>query len=580
MILISIEPSTSTPTVIYVDDEPGGSPSEDYTTIQAAVDAANPEDTVFVYAGIYNEDVEITKSIRLEGEDKINTIIIGSPGGGSIYAHNADNIVIKNFTVRDGGTGISLANSNHSYIGNNQAIYNQYGIALNLVNDTVVENNNASNNTNYHGIYLYQSTNITIENNLCIDNKGDGIWLRGNSIYNVITENNLTRNEKGIKLSENSDYNKIFTNVIEFNNGSSPAASGLSIYASFGNFIYNNIILNNKYGLIWRDEVPSSYPNEISNCTIKDSLIEDITIKNTYGTLLNTTFEKNSITYLDVSSILNVKWFLHINIVDYLGNPIQDANVKIEDNINGSYNQTYITNSGGYVHWIPITEYIEQDTSGDTIGEKTYFTPHRIVVWNDTLVGYAYPEPFINESKTINIILYNGTLVEMEDNNWNMISIPRIQSDTNLDVVLQSIEGRYNSVQWYDASDINDNWKHYCNSKPPFMNDLRKLNHTMGLWIDIIDPEGTTLVIYGDKLTVNQTIPLNLGWNFVGFPSSNNKLISDSLNGIFYGNDVDAIWSYNSTTHEWIELGPSDYFEVGHGYWIHSKVEEIWEIPV
>ncbi len=54
-------------------------------------------------------------------------------------------------------------------------------------------------------------------------------------------------------------------------------------------------------------------------------------------------------------------------------------------------------------------------------------------------MGYAYPEPFINESKTINITLYNGTLVEMENNNWNMISIPRIQSDTNLDIVLQSI---------------------------------------------------------------------------------------------------------------------------------------------
>ena len=36
-------------TTIYVDDDGGA----DYTTIQAAIDAANSGDTVYVYSGIY-----------------------------------------------------------------------------------------------------------------------------------------------------------------------------------------------------------------------------------------------------------------------------------------------------------------------------------------------------------------------------------------------------------------------------------------------------------------------------------------------------------------------------------------------
>jgi hypothetical protein len=186
----------------------------------------------------------------------------------------------------------------------------------------------------------------------------------------------------------------------------------------------------------------------------------------------------------------------------------------------------------------------------------------------------------MNESKTINIILYNGTLLNLE-NGWNLVSLPRIQSDTNLQTVLQSIEGRYDSVQWYNINDSNDHWKHYHISKPSYMNDLGKLNHTIGFWLHITDFQGTTLVVFGEELIAEQNITLYPGWNLVGYPSKSNKTRDVALDNLFYGADVDSIWTYNATIQKWVELDDTeDYFEVGKGYWVHSKVTDVWNVPL
>ena len=31
---------------------------------------------------------------------------------------------------------------------------------------------------------------------------------------------------------------------------------------------------------------------------------------------------------------------------------------------------------------------------------------------------------------------------------------------------------------------------------------------------------------------------------------------------------------------KWEKIGPSDYFEVGKGYYIHSKVTKVWDVPL
>jgi pectin methylesterase-like acyl-CoA thioesterase len=56
----------------------GGRGLENYTLIQSAINAASNGDTVFVYKGIYHENLIINKSIYLIGENKSITIIDGN----------------------------------------------------------------------------------------------------------------------------------------------------------------------------------------------------------------------------------------------------------------------------------------------------------------------------------------------------------------------------------------------------------------------------------------------------------------------------------------------------------------------
>jgi hypothetical protein len=79
---------------------------------------------------------------------------------------------------------------------------------------------------------------------------------------------------------------------------------------------------------------------------------------------------------------------------------------------------------------------------------------------------------------------------------------------------------------------------------------------------------------------VNPAIDLHPGWNLVGFPCTSDKLRTDALNNILFGSDVDAVWTFDAFSQAWNELNNEDSFEPGKGYWIHSKVEKTWDVPV
>ncbi|UCF07325.1 MAG: SBBP repeat-containing protein [Thermoplasmata archaeon] len=162
---------------------------------------------------------------------------------------------------------------------------------------------------------------------------------------------------------------------------------------------------------------------------------------------------------------------------------------------------------------------------------------------------------------------------------WNLISLPTLQTESEVLSVLSSINGDYDTLQWFDAQDAMDPWKGYSIEKPPYMNDLENLDHTKGIWIHITAPGGTTLLLDGEKPTSTQHISLYPGWNMVGYPSQNDRTRTTALNNIAFGTDVDCVMTYNCESQSWEEIGKSDYLEVGKGYWVHSLVEKVWDIP-
>ena len=83
-------------------DELGdGSEGLPFATIQNAIDVSYDSDTVYVHAGTYYENINLTKNIVLEGENRETTIIDGGQNG-RVVSINGDNIVFQGFTVQNG----------------------------------------------------------------------------------------------------------------------------------------------------------------------------------------------------------------------------------------------------------------------------------------------------------------------------------------------------------------------------------------------------------------------------------------------------------------------------------------------
>jgi hypothetical protein len=97
-----------------------------YSTIQAAVNAAAPNDVIDIAAGTYEEQVEITKAVKLDGAGAGATTIKSpaslplyfiSSGTTSnypvVYVHDATGVVIQELTV----DGFDRGNANYRFVG-------------------------------------------------------------------------------------------------------------------------------------------------------------------------------------------------------------------------------------------------------------------------------------------------------------------------------------------------------------------------------------------------------------------------------------------------------------------------------
>jgi len=200
------------------DDAPA-----DFSSIRAAVSAANPGDYVFVRNGIYREpQVTINKPLTLEGEFKTTTILDGDAGSVRIYVQNANNVVVRGFTVRNG-----------------------YGIYSAFSKDVVITENIVSGCP--QGIILIGVTNNNISKNV-ITNGGLAILLSEGSHGNTISENLVTRNSGDAICLDHSHNNTVFGNIVT-NNGLETAQGyhvyGIRLAYSNSNVIFHNDVLDN-----------------------------------------------------------------------------------------------------------------------------------------------------------------------------------------------------------------------------------------------------------------------------------------------------------------------------------------------
>ncbi len=133
--------------VLYV----GGSGPNNYTSIQDAIDDALPGDTIFVYSGVYYENVRVYKSINLIGENEETTIIDGrNESNVTVFSIEADNVKFSHFTVRNapGGEwvrGVLVKDANNVSISNCRILHSE-GFSICDSANVYIENCNISHN--------------------------------------------------------------------------------------------------------------------------------------------------------------------------------------------------------------------------------------------------------------------------------------------------------------------------------------------------------------------------------------------------------------------------------------------------
>ena len=207
--------------------------SGDFTSIRDALNSKNvsSEDTIFVNKGIYNESVEINKSISLVGEDRDNTIINGdSEAAYVILINSINNVSVQNFTIEKSGvkltdSGIYIISSG-SMVSHNKIIGISEGIIIvssinNSISDNIILFNNDA------GIYmLFSSSNTFLSNT--ISNNQRGISISG-SRGNVFADNTISDNQEGVSTSSRSTINVFYHNNF-VNNGVHASTDGFLNY--------------------------------------------------------------------------------------------------------------------------------------------------------------------------------------------------------------------------------------------------------------------------------------------------------------------------------------------------------------
>jgi parallel beta-helix repeat protein len=435
------------------------------------------------------------------------------------------------------GKGIELAVSDNVTVVNNTVSSNTgFGIYVYYTSFSVIAHNIVSNG-DMRAIYLMRSSNNTFESNFVSTNVYDGFFVHS-SDYNTFVNNTSIMNSDGFFLTSSS--NNLLKNNLAFENRG--GGIGISSSSNYNTADYNILDSNGPYGIRVSASMRNvlKYNNVISN---------DIGIQ--ISSSSNNSIYHNNIIFNTLQSydgtdtnIWNVSYPSGGNYWSDFDDPFEGA----YDDYNG-VDQDFLGYDG-----------IVDNGSGSGGGINPY------VIDSDSWDFYPLVDPIANFT-----FLYKG---------WNLISIPFIQSDNDFNVILDSISGSYDAIQWYNNTDSADHWKHNSALKPSWLNDLNNIDHSIGLWIHISTPGGVLFEYPGTQPTSNQTIQIYEGWNMVGYPSLTNHNRTTGLNNLEFGVDVDAIQWYDTPTKTWHFMGQDDPFVPGRGYWMHSRVEVGWEVPL
>jgi len=325
-------------------------------SVRTAIRIANNGDTILVAAGMYKEgNLIISKQLTLIG-DKYP--IIDGQNKFEVFSIKASKVVIDGFKIYHSGTsnlddyaGIKVYDSREVTIQNNILDDTYFGIYLQYAKRCVIKNNrlkayNKEEQQSGNGIHCWKSDSLSITGNT-VDGHRDGIYFEfvTNSFIKSNTTSNNIRYGLHFMFSNNDTY--------QFN---SFIGNGAGVAVMYSNKVS---MLNNQFKENWGDAAYGLLLKEISDSYITGNTFE----KNTTGIYL----EGASRIKMDHNIFKNNGWAMKIQA------SCMDITVSTNNFVGNTFdigtNGSLVLNTFNKNYW---DKYEGYDLNHDTMGDIPY----------------------------------------------------------------------------------------------------------------------------------------------------------------------------------------------------------------
>ncbi len=156
---------------------------------------------------------------------------------------------------------------------------------------------------------------------------------------------------------------------------------------------------------------------------------------------------------------------------------------------------------------------------------------------------------------------------------WNLVSFHCVPSGLPRNYALDSIASTYDYIFAYESR--YDEWYAYNPSLPShYTQNLNYVSRDQGYWLYM---DQSDVFFYNGTRKIDNEIKLFSGWNHVGYPTPNEKIINESLESI--EDNCVVIRMYNASSSQWLHynctsgLGNLNYTFPDYGYWIYMWVD-------
>lgn len=210
-------------------------PSPSFATVQPAITAAAPGDTIYICAGTYAGPISVNKDLTLLGSqwgvdartgrtDTAAETALTGPGNIITITLPAASVTVDGFTLTGGATGIfAVAGSSDFTFTNNVVTGNHVGFNFNATGPAPTE----------------VTQNRFVENNLAGPNSGTSVFVTNGTVSNLLVADNHFEGNVGDGTSNPADINTP---------GGASASSGITISGNTSVDDTTFLVINNTTG--------------------------------------------------------------------------------------------------------------------------------------------------------------------------------------------------------------------------------------------------------------------------------------------------------------------------------------------